>query len=131
MRNRQAWTEHVTGKKTGGGSNARKFRNTPTISAGISFASKAEARRYDELMLLVHAGEIKELQLQPRFDLVVHGLKVGRYQADFSYRRTADDTPVIEDVKGYRDKRSPAYRLFRLKAEIIRATLGITVMEIF
>ena len=35
----------------------------------ITFDSQKEAARYDELMLLVQAGEIRGLRLQPEFTL--------------------------------------------------------------
>lgn len=34
---------------------------------GHKFPSKREARRYQELVLLAKAGEIDDLELQPRF----------------------------------------------------------------
>ena len=44
-----------------------KYRNTPTERAGIRFDSRKEARRYDELMVMLRAGIISELRLQPQF----------------------------------------------------------------
>jgi hypothetical protein len=67
-----------------------KFNAKPTVVDGIRFASMKEARRYQELKLLEKAGQIRDLSLQPAFDLMVvtkqlltH--KVGEYVADFSY----------------------------------------------
>lgn len=65
--------------------------------------STAEANRLAQLRLMVSAGMISELQLQPRFPLHApgpHGLKVkvGEYRADFSY--VEGGARVIEDVKG-------------------------------
>jgi hypothetical protein len=72
-------------------------------------ASKAEARRCNELHLLERAGAIRELQHQPQFWFVIDGRQVkhegGRrvgYRADFAYFE--GDKHVVEDVKGaYRD----------------------------
>lgn len=92
-----------------------KYHAQPTTRQGIRFASKKEARRYEELMLLLRAGEIRDLKLQPQYTLqesyiAPEGDRVQaiRYVADFSYeRRTKPDItgqewwiPVVEDVKG-------------------------------
>lgn len=72
------------------------------------FQSDAEAQRYKELELLALLGDITDLRLQPRFELLPefkrNGEKIRRvtYTADFAYTRTDDGQHVIEDVKGYR-----------------------------
>lgn len=87
--------------------------------------SKKEARRCDELHLLEKAGRIRELTMQNSYDLVVNGMSVGRYVADFSYIGIQDSIPhrVVEDVKGLR---TPVYRL---KAKLVRAIYGIEIRE--
>lgn len=42
----------------------RKYHNQPVVVNGIKFDSRREARRYQELQLLLRAGEITQLQLQ-------------------------------------------------------------------
>ena len=44
-----------------------KYGNTKVKVDGITFDSKAEARRYGELKLLERAGEITSMELQPTF----------------------------------------------------------------
>lgn len=72
---------------------------------GITFASKKEAQRYQELKLMEGNGDIKNLELQPRFELqpkFKHGGKTIRaihYVADFQYN-DSDGRLVIEDTKG-------------------------------
>ena len=85
-----------------------KYGAVATTIDGIRFASKAEAQRYAELRLLEKAGEIRELTLQPRYELLAwpsHGERtravVGHYVADFRYRQGPRGILVIEDVKGY------------------------------
>ena len=58
----------------------------------LEFDSQKEARRYDELALLLAAGKIWDLKLQPEFTLqeaytTLEGVRVRaiRYRADFSY----------------------------------------------
>lgn len=48
----------------------RKMGNKPTQIDGIKFASLLEAKRYSELRLLVSAGRISDLKLQPRFQVL-------------------------------------------------------------
>lgn len=46
-----------------------KYKNIKVMVDGIKFDSKAEARRYAELKLMEDTGHIKELKLQPKFEL--------------------------------------------------------------
>ena len=101
-----------------------KYRNTPTTLGGLRFASKAEAKRYGQLVLLEKAGQITGLLVQPRFPLKVNGMEVCTYVADFLYYQR--ETLVVEDVKSNVTKTST----YRLKAKLMRAVLGIDVKEI-
>jgi hypothetical protein len=80
-----------------------KYRAEPTEVDGHRFPSKREAERYRVLVSLLAAGEITDLELQPRFPLharsgqgVAH--VIGEYVADFRYRRKG--LIVTEDAKG-------------------------------
>jgi len=64
---------------------------------GEVFDSKKELKRYMELELLLRAKEITDLELHPKFDLMVNGVKIGRYTADFKYKNGSDI--IVEDVK--------------------------------
>lgn len=85
-----------------------KYRNTKTIVDGIKFDSKLEARRYTELKLLERAGEIKDLKLQPVYELIPSFKKNGKtyrkttYKADFSYFDNKLDKLIVEDTKGFK-----------------------------
>jgi hypothetical protein len=98
-----------------------KYRAIKTVVDDITFDSKKEARRYIQLKLLVRAGTISELKLQPRFDLIINDCKCGFYKADFEY--IEDDKVVIEDVKGYH---TPIYNL---KKKLIKAIYNIDIFE--
>ena len=84
-----------------------KYNARKTIIDGIKFDSKKEAGRYKELKLLEKAGEIKNLQLQPRFTLQESFKYQGKterkitYIADFMYEEKNGQV-VVEDTKGYR-----------------------------
>lgn len=76
----------------------RKYRNMPTMVDGIRFDSKAEARRYGELRMLVAGRQIENLERQVTFALYgKNGAPVCRYRADFMYREGG--RIVVEDVK--------------------------------
>ena len=101
-----------------------KFGAQKTVVDGIVFASKAEARRYSELALLERKGLISGLELQPRYDFEVNGVRVGFYKADFRYWDKATNKAVVEDVKGYRTD------VFAIKAKLMRALYRVEVIEI-
>lgn len=107
-----------------GSKRVNKFRAVRTEFDGHAFASRAEALRYAELKLLVRAGAISDLALQPKFQLSVNGHKIASYVADFSYSQ--DGRTIVEDVK------SPATRtpVYRLKAKLMKALHGIDVSEV-
>jgi hypothetical protein len=101
-----------------------KFRNKPTTLGGLRFSSRAEAKRYGELLLLERAGAITNIVCQPVVPLIINGMIIGRYIGDFSYNQ--DSALIIEDVK------SPATRtpLYRLKKKLVKALHNIDIVEI-
>jgi hypothetical protein len=99
-----------------------KYGARKTEVDGITFDSAKEAKRYGELKLLERAGEIAELELQPKYDLTVKGQKVCTYKADFRYFEHGCE--VVEDVKGMR---TPVYRL---KKKLMKACHGIEIREV-
>jgi len=104
-----------------------KYRNRKVVIDGIKFDSAKEGKRYQELLLLQKAGEIRALELQHKFPFVVNDLKVCVYIADFVYK-DRNGTVYVEDVKGMR--KGAAYQMFRLKAKLVHALYGITVKEV-
>ena len=97
-----------------------KYGNVKTKVDDILFDSKKEANRYCQLKLLAKAGTISELELQPKFDLVVNGFKICTYIADFRYIK--DNKIIIEDVKGVQTQE------FKLKKKLMKAVHGIDVL---
>ena len=122
---------------------ARKMHNKPTerqMPNGKvrTFDSAKEARRYDELTLLLAAGEIRDLKIQPQFTLkesfvTTDGNVSGavRYKADFSYMehdRSRDKWLfVVEDVKSEHTRKD---RDYRIRVKLMQEVLGITVREV-
>lgn len=63
------------------------------------FASMAERRRGEDLHMMQLAGEITNLEYQPRW--VLSGEPKVTYTADFSYLTTeSPPAEIVEDVKG-------------------------------
>lgn len=79
-----------------------KYGAKPTHVGDIRFASRREARRYQELTILEKSGVIRNLELQPRFPLKVDGNLICTYVADFAYFE--NNARVIEDSKGFRTR---------------------------
>jgi len=100
-----------------------KYKAVRTTVNGLAFASKKEAKRYSELLLLERAGQITNLEMQPRFPCRVNDLLVCTYVADFRY---VDDRGawIVEDVKGMKTD------VYVLKAKLVKALHGITIKEI-
>lgn len=100
----------------------QKYRNQPQVVDGIKFASKLEAKRYGELLLLEKAGKILGVNCQVRFPLIVMGHLVATYVADFTYLE--GNTEVVEDCKGVK---TPVYKL---KRKLMKALYQIDIIEI-
>jgi len=104
-----------------------KYNAKPTYVDGIRFDSKREARRYKELTLLLRIGEIRDLELQPKYDLMCNGQKIGFYKADFRYVDQAGKT-VVEDVKSG----PTATPVYRLKKRILATqTPPVLITEVY
>ena len=109
----------------------RKYRNEKTVVAGLTFDSKAEARRYGELQLLERAGRISDLRRQVPIELVP-GVKLWgaararpaiRLVVDFCYQEQG--ATVWEDTKGMETplslaKRHMAKALHRIEVRVTK-----------
>lgn len=85
-----------------------KYGNKKVNVDGHTFDSQKEARRYKELKLMERAGVIKDLELQPMFELIptirteTETLRKTVYKADFKYFDVNADHEIVEDVKGFK-----------------------------
>lgn len=100
-----------------------KYKSIKTVVNGITFDSRKEARRYQELLLLERAGVILNLKMQVKFVLIPaqyetyerygkngQRLKDGQkliekecsYIADFVYEENGKT--IVEDTKGVKTK---------------------------
>ncbi len=101
-----------------------KYRNIRTTVGEMSFASKKEAKRYGELLILQKMGLISELRTQVWFKLIVNGVKVCIYVADMTY--TENGKEVVEDVKSAFTRKNSVYII---KRALMKACLNITIRE--
>ena len=99
-----------------------KFHAQKTVVDGITFHSKKESERFQELKLLFRGGRIFHLEIQPRFDFCLDGKKIFTYISDFQYQDENGET-VIEDTKGYRTP------LYKLKKRLIESQYKIRITE--
>ena len=107
----------------------------------VVFDSQKEARRFDELLLRLRAGQIRDLKLQPEFTLreaytTPEGFRIRaiRYRADFSYEERVpglgggEDSwkKVVEDVKS----EATRTRVYEMKKKLLIERHGIYIREI-
>lgn len=102
-----------------------KYGNQRCTVDGHTFASKKEAERYLVLRAQQDEGAIEDLSLQPRLPIVVNGETVCHYVGDFAY--SIAGVRMIEDVKSEITRKNPVYRL---KAKLVLACHGITILEV-
>lgn len=100
-----------------------KYGNKKVTVDGIEFDSKKEANRYLQLKLLERAGEIQDLQLQVKFELIPKqkGERACNYIADFVY--TQNGETIVEDTKGFK---TPEYII---KRKLMLERHGIRIKE--
>lgn len=127
-----------------------KYHAKKVVFDGITFDSKKEARRYEELILQERCHVISNLQRQVKYVLIPNqyaestetykrGSKKGQpkrgkllerecsYVADFVYTDATGET-IVEDVKGYRG--GGAYEIFKIKRKLMLWYHGIKIREI-
>lgn len=112
---------------------ATKYHSVATTSYGIKFASKKEARRYEELLYLFRAGEISDLRLQHNITLIegytdVNGNRVKPmvYVADFTYYDSIGRW-VVEDTKSDITRKN---RVYLNKKKLLKDRRGIDITEV-
>lgn len=111
------------------GNTKSKYHSRKQTIDGYVFASKREAQRYLELKILEKAGEISNLELQKRFELIpsqrIDGKVVERpcyYVCDFAYCEGGNQ--VIEDAKGMKTE------VYKIKKKLMLYKYGIAIKEV-
>lgn len=118
-----------------------KYKNKKYEVNGYTFDSEKEGKRYEQLFRMQQDGQISNLQLQVKLELLPiqrepdtigkrGGVRKGRvlerpvtYIADFVYK-DSDGNTVVEDAKGFRTKE------YRLKRKLCLWRLGIRIHEV-
>lgn len=97
---------------------------------GITFDSRREAKRYQELRLLERAGEISDLEIQVPIYLegkngpiLTERGRIMLYKADFRYYDRRIKAHVIEDAKGHPTD------VFKMKRAILLA-MGVEIRTV-
>ena len=110
---------------------ASKYHSAPAERGELRFDSQKEALRYDELMVMLRAGIISDLRLQPQFTLqesyiteTGERIRAVRYTADFSYK--FGGKLVVEDVKSTATRTMEYLR----NRKFMRSKFGIDIQEI-
>ncbi len=98
-----------------------KYGSKKTVVDGIVFDSSLEAKRYSQLKLWERAKIITNLRLQVPYDLIVNGIMIAKYIADFVYEK--DGVEVTEDSKGFLTTE------YRLKKKLMKAIHNIDIFE--
>lgn len=105
-----------------------KYGATKVVDAdGTVHDSKREARRWYQLKALEAAGEIQNLTRHVRYDLVVNGIKIGRYTSDAEYTVVKTEERVVEDAKSSATRKA---RDYPLRKKLMLACHGITIAEV-
>lgn len=107
-----------------------KYHNIKDSRGEIKFDSKHEAERFDELMLLLKAGQIRDLKLQHNITIVegftsIDGERIHPmvYKADFTYY-DSNGKWIVEDAKGKRT------RTYLDKKKLLKERKNIDIQEV-
>ncbi|WP_394794853.1 DUF1064 domain-containing protein [Armatimonas sp.] len=101
-----------------------KYGNRKTEQGGILFDSALEAYRWQELCIMQAGRLISELRRQVAYELVVEGVRICAYRADFVYVEATSGQVVVEDAKGH------ATGEYRLKKRLMKALYCLEIVEI-
>lgn len=95
---------------------------------GYWFASASEAKRYRQLKVMLDAGIIDALEMQPKYAIAINGRPITTYRGDFRYavldERKRIERVVVEDVKGM------VTDVYALKKKMVEALYEIQIREI-
>lgn len=87
------------------------------------FHSKLEGKQYFDLKVQQGLGLIRDLRLQVAFPILINGIKICVYYADFVYFDLAEGCEIVRDAKGFRTKE------YRLKKKMVEAYYSIKILE--
>lgn len=105
-----------------------KFNSKKVKVNGITFDSKKEAKRYTYLIEKQQNGEIHDLNVHVKFELIpkLDKERACNYYADFTYLNKNNEL-IVEDVKGSKRTITDVYKI---KRKLMLYKYGIKVKEI-
>lgn len=107
---------------------AHKYNAKGEHIDGHWFASAAEAERYRQLKRLEEKGAIANIELQPKFRVMIENQLMCTYMADFAYDVIdAQGNRLeshVEDVKGM------ITPIYRLKRKMVKAAHALDIVEV-
>ena len=111
-----------------------KVQHQKIVANGIEFDSKAEHDRYIELKLMERAGQIRDLECHPSYEVLPkqetppgkQNFRPVVYTPDFRYK-TKDGREVVEEVKSEYTRHEKDYVIRR---KLLFYTQGIYVEEV-
>jgi hypothetical protein len=114
--------------------NQSKYHNRKTEVDGIVFDSQKEALYYQELKLLQRAGEVVNIELQPKFELIPpyvndagNKIRATYYRADFKVEYKDGHIEII-DIKPSASFKTKEYRL---KKKMFEYKYSMVIKEVY
>lgn len=107
----------------------QKYNNIKVVVDGIEFDSQKEADYYGTLKVRQRIGEIKDLELQVRFELIPKCDKNRKmdYICDFRYFDHLLNKVIVTDVKSEVTRKIPAYIH---KKKLMKTKYNIDIFEV-
>jgi hypothetical protein len=100
-----------------------KYHNKRVQYDGRWFDSKKECDVYKKFALALKGGSIKALECQKRYEIIVEGMPVCTYVADFVVT-WPDGKVEVFDAKGFKTKE------YLLKRKLMKAVYDINIVEV-
>ena len=101
-----------------------KFGNIKTLYNGRVYDSKHEGRYARDLDLRLKGKDIKSVEPQVSFPIIINGQKICDYISDFVVEHN-DGTHEVIDCKG---KLTDVYKI---KKKLVEAVYGVKIVEVY
>lgn len=104
---------------------ARKYGNRKVEVGGRTFDSEREAANWQKLSLMEQSGQIRNLEHHVAIPLVVNGVLVYTWTADFRY--FVGDRLCLADAKSEPVRRKDTWRVVK---KLVKALYNVEVIEL-
>jgi hypothetical protein len=106
-----------------------KFNNKITIFDGQTFHSLGERDRWIELLRLQAIGQLRGLERQVEFPLIVNGERISTYTADFCYWEIGKAGEEIYIVEDFKNPSTAKRRDYVIRKKLLYALYGHKIRE--